>query len=206
MSAKAPNDSQSQSVEESGSADVDTEAAVDEEGSGPALGPDRIFEVLKNQRRRRTLMYLVEHDNPVTIGALAEYIAALENDTTESALTSRERKRVYVGLYQCHLPKMDDTGAIEFNKARGTISLGPTFQQFEPYLNLDTDDTDEWARYYLLLTGASGMMFVLNLLIIGFSPSQLLACVLLAFVLLSTAHLYSRSKQLSLSLSSFVDR
>lgn len=202
MSAKAPNDAQSQSVEESDATGADTEHADDSAGVGRSLGPDRVFEVLKNQRRRRTLIYLIEHDNPVTIGGLAEHIAALENDTTESALTSRERKRVYVGLYQCHLPKMDDTGAIEFNKARGTISLGPTFGQFEPYLNLDTDNAGGWARYYLLLTGASGVMFLLNMIVIGLSPSQVLAFVLLGFVLLSTAHLYSNS----VWLSTFADR
>jgi len=42
-------------------------------------------------------------------------------DSAPEKLTSRERKRVYVGLYQCHLPKMDGVGVIEFDKNRGTI-------------------------------------------------------------------------------------
>lgn len=204
MSTKTPNDAQSQSAEGNSSADADVDDAVSDGDVGPALGPDRIFEVLKNQRRRRTLQYLIERDNPVTIGALAEHIAALENDTTESALTSRERKRVYVGLYQCHLPKMDDTGAVEFNKARGTISLGPTFQQFKPYLNLDVDDSDVWARYYLLLTGASGVIFGVNTLTVGVSSAQLLVGVLLGFVVLSTAHLYRSTEHHPLS--AFTDK
>lgn len=202
MSTKTPNDAQS--VEDSSSADVGVDAAVSDEDVGPALGPDRIFEVLKNQRRRRTLQYLIERDSSVTIGALAEHIAALENDTTESALTSRERKRVYVGLYQCHLPKMDDTGAVEFNKARGTISLGPTFRQFEPYLNLDVDDSDAWARYYLLLTGASGVIFGVNMLLVGFSSALLLIGVLVGFVVLSMMHLYQTTEHRPLS--EFTDR
>lgn len=203
MSTKTPNDAQSQSVEDAGSTNVDAGGAG-EADDNPALGPDRIFEVLKNQRRRRALQYLVAHDNPVTIGSLAEYIAALENDTTESALTSRERKRVYVGLYQCHLPKMDDTGAVEFNKARGTISLGSTFEQFEPYLNLDADDPDAWAQYYLLLTGASSVVLGVNWLAVGFLSTQLLVGVLLGFVLLSTIHLHRTTERLSVS--TFADR
>ncbi|RRJ33653.1 DUF7344 domain-containing protein [Halocatena pleomorpha] len=204
MSTKTPNDTQSQSVEDDSSTDVGVDGDGSDDGVGPALGPDRIFEVLKNQRRRRTLQYLVERDNPVTIGALAEHIAALENDTTESALTSRERKRVYVGLYQCHLPKMDDTGAVEFNKARGTISLGPTFQQFEPYLNLDGDDADAWAHYYLLLTGASGVIFGANTLFAGISSAQLFTGVLVGFVVLSIMHLYKTTEHHPLS--GFIDR
>ncbi|UPM42892.1 DUF7344 domain-containing protein [Halocatena salina] len=204
MSTKTPNDTQSQSVEDNGSTEVDVDGAESDDAVGPALGPDRIFEVLKNQRRRRTLQYLIERDNPVTIGALAEHIAALENDTTESALTSRERKRVYVGLYQCHLPKMDDTGVVEFNKARGTISLGPTFEQFEPYLNLDGDNADVWAHYYLLLTSASGVIFGANTLLAGLSSAQLLAGVLLGFVVLSMMHLYKTTEHLPLL--AFTDR
>lgn len=211
MSTKAPNNSQPQSVGNSASTEMEAESAVTETEAetsvDPSLGPDRIFEVLKNQRRRRTLQYLTEYDSPVTIGALAEHIAALENDTTEAALTSRERKRVYVGLYQCHLPKMDDTGAIEFNKARGTIALGPTSEQFEPYLDLESNESDVWPHYYLLLTGTSGVVFVINLLSgITISLTQLLAGILMCFVLLSSAHLYSTPNEITSYLSSLTER
>lgn len=223
MSTKAPNNSQTQSVGNSASteaeADMETETETEMEAKSavteteaetnviPSLGPDRIFEVLKNQRRRRTLHYLSEHDSPVTIGSLAEHIAALENDTTQAALTSRERKRVYVGLYQCHLPKMDDTGAIEFNKARGTIALGPTSEQFEPYLEIESSESDVWPRYYLLLTGASGVLFGTNVFFeIGISLTQLLAGILVSFVLLSIAHLYSTPNEITAHLSSLIDR
>lgn len=211
MSTKAPNNSQTQSVGNSASTEMEAESTVTETetetSAGPSLGPDRIFEVLKNQRRRRTLQYLIEHDNPVTIGALAEHIAALENDTTEAALTSRERKRVYVGLYQCHLPKMDDTSAIEFDKARGTIALGATSEQFEPYLDLESNESDAWPRYYLLLTGISSLIFSINVISgIGISLTQLIAGILVGFIFLSTVHIYSTPNEITTYLSSLAER
>jgi len=113
------------------------------------LSLDRIFEILKNQRRRKVLRHLKEREERVELGDLAEHVAALENDTTPEALTASERKRVYVGLYQCHLPTMDDAGIVEFNQDRGHVELGPAAPALEPYL--DTAETTEsipWHRYY----------------------------------------------------------
>ncbi|MFC6976838.1 hypothetical protein ACFQL1_22450 [Halomicroarcula sp. GCM10025709] len=96
---------------------------------------DLIFEVLKNSRRREAIQYLREQDQRVSLGELAEHIAAIENDTTTKQLTSSQRKRVYVGLYQCHLPKMDDVGVVDFNQDRGHVTLTEQVQYFEPYLD-----------------------------------------------------------------------
>lgn len=81
------------------------------------------FEILKNERRRYVLEYLSNADETVTLSDLADYIAAIENDSTVEDVTSSERKRVYVALYQFHLPKMDRMGVIEYDKDRGDVSL-----------------------------------------------------------------------------------
>ncbi|WP_440991894.1 DUF7344 domain-containing protein [Haloarchaeobius baliensis] len=112
---------------------------------------DIVFEIIRNERRRLVLRYLDETDEEtVALGDLAEHIAAIENDTTEQALSAQQRKRVYVGLYQCHLPKMADSGIVEFDKNRGTISQGPNVDQLEPYLNVDTS-RDDGSRQALVL-------------------------------------------------------
>jgi hypothetical protein len=98
------------------------------------LSVDIIFEVLKNERRRRVIEYLRTNDEPADLGAVAEYIAALENDKDEKLITYAERKRVYVGLYQCHLPKMDDMGVIKFNRARGRIEMTDQTEELVPYM------------------------------------------------------------------------
>jgi hypothetical protein len=203
MSTWSPNESQKQPIETVSSAEIGAESGViDNELASDmdSIGPDRIFEVLKNQRRRHVLRYLTKHDDSVTIGTLAEHIAVLENDTTLTALTSRERKRVYIGLYQSHLPKMDDAGAVEFNKARGVIVLGPNAAQFQPYLDFKHKESDNWSRYYLLLAGIGGLLFIIQSIVepsVGLSLAQLLVGILGGFVLLSIVHLYRVSDRIA---------
>lgn len=98
-----------------------TEAASSETGSG--LSMDARFEILKNSRRRMVLKELQEVDEPVKLAHLADRVTALENDTVVSSITSSERKRVYVALYQFHLPKMAKMGVINYDQDRGDVSL-----------------------------------------------------------------------------------
>lgn len=129
-----------------------------ESEEGYELPLDEVFETLKNSRRRETLRYLRENDGETTLSDVAEHIAALENDTTVRAISSAQRKRVYVGLYQCHLPKMDDTDVIEFEQNRGTIELGPNAEQLYPYL--EEPETREWHKLYMGIAAAGFGLFV----------------------------------------------
>ncbi len=95
---------------------------------------DHVFDVLRNQRRRDVLRYLEASSDPVPIGELAEQLAAWENDKSVAELTSSERKRMYVGLYQSHLPKMDDLAVVDFDKPRGVIAPGDDIDAFVQYL------------------------------------------------------------------------
>lgn len=113
------------------------------------LSVDQTFELLKNERRRRVLRYLIENGQSSTTGELAEHVAALENcKENVNALTSKERKAVYVGLYQCHLPKMDDYGVIEFNQARGQVELTELAYDLEQYL-YEPESTPPWPIVYI---------------------------------------------------------
>jgi hypothetical protein len=66
---------------------------------------------------------------------MAEFIAAKENGIEIQQLSSSQRKRVYIGLYQCHLPKMASAGIIDFDKNRGTVELLPASEQLSPFLD-----------------------------------------------------------------------
>lgn len=101
---------------------------------------DELFDLLQNQRRRYVLRYLDTAEGQVTLSELAEQIAAWENDKPVKSITSSERKRVYVGLYQGHLPKMDGMGVISFNKPRGLVERGRNATDVEPFLR-QTDET-----------------------------------------------------------------
>ena len=119
------------------------EQTIEEASEPEPLSKDVLFELLKNQRRRDAIRYLEENDGEATLSDMAEHIAAKENDITVEALSSSQRKRVYIGLYQCHLPKMADTGVIDFEKNRGDIELQPPAEQLDPYLDGDDDESED---------------------------------------------------------------
>jgi hypothetical protein len=150
---------------------------------------DQIFEVLKNSRRRQTLRFLKENDGETTLSEVAEHIAALENDTTPRAITSAQRKRVYIGLYQCHLPKMDDMNVIDFEQNRGTIELGPNAEQLEPYLDGAADR--DWYKMYLGVALVGTALFVGQLLVgpaMGLFSTAILVGLLAGITLTAVAH------------------
>jgi hypothetical protein len=117
---------------------------IDTKREGGELPLDDVFDLLRNQRRRGVLRYLRDQtDGSATLDTVAEHIAAKENDIEIKQLTSSQRKRVYIGLYQCHLPKMDELGVIEYDQSRGTIEL-QDISQIEPFLEgLSTDPRTE---------------------------------------------------------------
>lgn len=81
-----------------------------------------IFEVLRAGRRRGVLRYLDAHGD-ASVGTLAEHLAAEENDTEPRLVTSSQRKRTYVALYQIHLPKLDSYGVVDYDRDRGSVEL-----------------------------------------------------------------------------------
>lgn len=106
---------------------------------GPPVDLNQVFGLLRNRRRRDVLWYLLGTDEQVSLSDLAETIAARECDKSVSQITSQERKRVYIGLYQGHLPKMDDCGAVAYNQQRGTVDRGANFEVFVEYLPDDEE-------------------------------------------------------------------
>ena len=176
------------------------------------LTKDKIFHILQTQRRRHALRYLKEHDTPVEMRDLAEQVAAWENDTTVQALASNERQRVYIALYQSHLPKLDEEGIIEYNKSRGIVERGQLADEFDPYLessnhdatDSDTEtgeadvqsDEDRWFSYYrwatVLSAGAFGAAWLNAPLVSTASTTVLGAFVVGLYALISTMQLVLR--------------
>lgn len=115
----------------------ETTAAEDDETE---LSTDTLFELLKNRRRRDAIDYLTANDGRATLSDMAERIAGWENDLPVEHINSKQRKRVYISLYQCHLPKMDRAGIIDFDKNRGTIELNRGASQLYPYLKATEGD------------------------------------------------------------------
>lgn len=143
-----------------------------ENGAGQIEKPDHqppldeIFGVLQNQRRRRILSYLETEDTPTTIGTLAEHVAAAENDIQPSQLRSKQRKRVYISLYQSHLPKLASVDAVDYDKDRGTVEEGADFEAFTEVLrrqdSVDSESSDLRTNFSL-----AGSVLLATVLAVG---------------------------------------
>lgn len=126
------------------------------------LSQDTVFDVLSSARRRETIDILREEETPIELTGLAEIVAARENDTTVEALSSQDRKRVYVSLYQTHLPKLEDVGIIEYDEDGGEITLTDRAVETDTYLTPATEATYPWELHYLALALVSGIGLVLS--------------------------------------------
>ena len=113
--------------------DVTTSEESTRQADDGELPLDVLYSLLSNERRRRTLRFLSEEPE-TTLGELAEHIAAIENGKPVDAVNSTERKRVYICLYQCHLPKLDDAGVIDFDQARKTVRPAGHAEELLRYL------------------------------------------------------------------------
>lgn len=100
------------------------------------ISKDDAFHVLQNARRRAVLRFLLDNDerDSFRMRNIAEEVAAWEHDTTVRQLSSDERQRVYIALYQSHLPKLDDYGIITYDQSRGVVEPTGLTPIFDPYL------------------------------------------------------------------------
>lgn len=142
-----------QQVTEEPEADQETEAVE------ATLPLDVVFEIVKNERRRLILSYLRDAEDTVALGTLAEHIAAYENDVTVAELNAQQRKRVYIGLYQFHLPKMADANVVDFNQDRGVVRLGENADELFDFIESDVETRSNVHQYCLALSLGGGLLF-----------------------------------------------
>lgn len=155
-----------------------------------------LFTVLKNDRRRHVLRFLLEEQRRVSLAELAVHIAGKENDIEPSAVTSAQRKRVYVSLYQSHLPTLHDSGAVDYNEPRKYAHPAEGIEVFRPYLE-ETTDAGSWSMVYLAIgaVGAASSMFLAaNLIPSSLSSSVPLALMTVLFII-SLVHFYSQREE-----------
>ncbi|SEO22345.1 hypothetical protein SAMN04487948_101183 [Halogranum amylolyticum] len=169
---------------------ISEEPTSEQEPAATDLAADEVFHLLQNARRRAVLRYLFTHDDePFEMRDIAEFVAAWENDTTLQQLTSDERQRAYISLYQCHLPKLDDKGIVDYNQSRGVVTPTAAVEQFRPYIDIegesegDADDeteteptaaaplSEESNRYYGTATVVSLLLTAVSWL--GVAPAVL---------------------------------
>ena len=108
-----------------------------------AITKDDLFHLLQSNRRRLVLAYLRERDEEVTLGKMAEQVAAWENNTTPEELSSDKRQAVYISLYQVHLDKLEQHSIVDYNKDRGLVTRGNKAAKLDPYIEVSRDDRSD---------------------------------------------------------------
>ncbi|WP_238709375.1 DUF7344 domain-containing protein [Natronorubrum halophilum] len=165
-----------------------------ETGSSGSLSKGEIFEVLRNQRRRYVLQYLKQDSRPVELGALAQQVAAWEYDTTLEEVTPEQRKRVYTTLQQTHLPKMDQSGILEFDSDEGVIEGTNRARDISIYLEIVPGHEFAWRELYLSLGAISSALVAA--LWLDIYPLTLLSnltwagAIAVTFTLTAAVHIY----------------
>lgn len=125
----------------SGSGTAPSQSESQSEADEP-LPPDAVYHLLQNQRRRLALRYLREVSATAELREIAEQVAAWENDVPQIEITSAQRQRAYIALYQSHLPKLAEKGIIEYDKHRKTVARTEKAARLDRYLALDAADRD----------------------------------------------------------------
>jgi len=148
---------------------------------------DTVFEVLSNSRRRFILSMVRKRDKPVPLSTLSAGVGAHEAGINREEVQAAERKRVYVSLYQSHIPKLETAGFVKYDPDARTVEGTRLARKVDDYLGV-VEPAVRWQR----LTG--GMSAVSVTLLAGtaldipaLSPSLLLSVVIPALLSVTVA-------------------
>lgn len=173
---------------------VEESARAVERETPSNLSLDEIYHLLQTKRRRDVLRYLREADGPVRLRELAEQVAAWEQDTTVERLSSDERQRVYISLYQSHLPKLDNHGIVDYDKDRGRVEATSRTSQLDSYLEPPqaASSSERWPQRYAATIGLCALLVAaIGAGLVPISGLVGAGIVLAAFTAVTGAHAWS---------------
>ncbi|WP_277540816.1 DUF7344 domain-containing protein [Haloarcula laminariae] len=170
------------------------------------LSNEEIFDVLHNERRRYVLQYLREHGGPVSLGDLADHVAAAEYDCDCEEVTSAQRKRVYTTLQQSHLPQMHEAGIVDYDSDEGVIATTDHTEELTVYLEIVPEGEFPWREYYLSIGAIS--LAIVTVLWVGVYPFTLIPPLVwgtLFAIVLTLSALYHTLVAREMTLTEFVE-
>jgi len=94
----------------------------------PRLAEDRFYQALASHYRRRALYYLLE-ENDSNVEELATVLSDWEASETEMIQTPADRREILLLLSHSHLPKLADTGLIDYDSQSGFVQLASLHPQ-----------------------------------------------------------------------------
>ncbi|MFW6152751.1 MAG: DUF7344 domain-containing protein [Halobacteriota archaeon] len=138
-----------------------------------------MFELLGNPRRRRLLNLLAASKGPFELSELARLLAVAEGGGTAD---ERTYWRVYVSLYQTHVPKLERLGVVSYSNDEERVVPGRQIDELI-YL-LEGRKPVTWSKAYLALAITVTALFVYYLLVLYPAESFATAVAVMAPLLL----------------------
>ncbi|MFB6151453.1 MAG: hypothetical protein ABEJ40_06575 [Haloarculaceae archaeon] len=154
------------------------------------LTQDVVFDILSSARRRYVL-YLLRTESGMELTDLAERVAAWENDVDVKDLEKQQRKRVYVSLYQTHIPKLADAGLVDYDKDSGMVELRSNGYRIDRHLQSDQPTLD-WQYIYVPAAVAAVALVALSALdfwvFASLTTAELALVLAIGFLLSASVH------------------
>lgn len=158
------------------------------------LSQDEVFDLLSSPRRRYVINYLRRAGEPIQLTELAAEVSSWENETPVHELSDKQEKRVYVSLYQTHIPKLEEFGIVNYDPDEGTVRATEGIDDVGRYLP-DSAAQTRWDIYYLVLAVTSALIYAtIALDIVTMAPGTELivaAAIMVAFLSVATVHWFS---------------
>lgn len=83
-----------------------------------------LFDILSQKRRLYALYCLERYQTPIALADLADEVARLEHDSSTLHQVPKEAvKRIYLDLYHCHIPKIEEANLLEYNQEHDLVYL-----------------------------------------------------------------------------------
>lgn len=88
---------------------------IDDTDDTHVPSPSKLFSLLEQQHRRLALRYLLDHNCPVSLDAIATYLIEHED------VSADDRRRLSVELHHNHLPRLADYGCLRYDVETNTV-------------------------------------------------------------------------------------
>lgn len=121
------------------------------------LDPDTAFRLLSNQRRRYVLGILAERDEEVSLQTLATVLAERLDESGDEDATYQS---IYVSLYQNHVPRLADAGAVHYDEETRTVRIAHTATTRQLLTLLDAQPDRSWRGAYVALAAVLAVVAV----------------------------------------------
>jgi len=155
------------------------------------LTQDIVFDIL-SRARRRYVLYVLKSEGPMELTELAEHIAAWENEVEIEELTKQQRKRVYVSLYQTHVPKLEEAGLVTYDDDSSIVRLGAQAGEIDRFLGNERQSYP-WQFVYLGIAVTGLALLALSNWGVAFfealSPTWIAAALAIVLVVTAGVHL-----------------